>query len=130
MKTEQVDWIQAENEFPLWIANARIYPVNANTSLRKSLHMYFRQQYHEMLGADLRQVFELKPPSDLLSESIFYRSDSRVLHEQTKEYLLEETFLQKLPLPENNLKLLDGFSIMKRQRFLNFMKRNFQGYPG
>lgn len=66
MSTEPAQWIQAENDFHKWIENPENYPSNEHTNLRKSIHIFFRQKYYNLLTPILKWVFENLPPVDLL----------------------------------------------------------------
>lgn len=70
MSTEPTQWIQAEEDFHKWIENPKLYPENPDNNLRKSIHIYFRRKYHDLLTPITRWVFERLQIDDLLQAEI------------------------------------------------------------
>jgi RNA polymerase sigma factor (sigma-70 family) len=125
MNTEPGEWIQAEKEFPRWIEHADNYPVNSYTSLRKSLHIYFRQQFHDILGAHLGQIFETLQPGELLSEDLYFRYDSKQVHEQMNDYSQAMYSLREFSRPQKNLQLLERFFNNEKEAVFEFYEKEF-----
>lgn len=66
MSNEPDQWIQAEENFHKWIENPELYPENPDAHIRKSIHIYFRRKYYNLLTPILKWVFKELPPVDLL----------------------------------------------------------------
>jgi len=66
MSTEPTQWIQAEEDFHKWIETPELYPENPENNLRKSIHIYFRKKYYNLLTPIASWVFDKLPLDNLL----------------------------------------------------------------
>jgi RNA polymerase sigma factor (sigma-70 family) len=89
--------------------------------------MYFRQQFHEMLRSELNQVFEIKPPGELLPEEIYYSKKSMYLHDLMHDYAPAEVIFPDPSLPQRNLQLLERFFNNDKAAVFEFYEKEFSG---
>jgi RNA polymerase sigma factor (sigma-70 family) len=102
MSTEPTQWIQAEEDFHKWIENPKLYPENPENNLRKSIHIYFRKKYYNLLTPIVSWVFDKLPLDDLLQaeketpsnivtkKKVSLRGDYGILYKiKTKDHFAE-----------------------------------------
>lgn len=109
MKTEQTQWLKAEEDFHKWIEEPESYPENEYTNLRKSIHIVFRRNYHNQLTPILKKVFEDIPPESLLREKDNYAASDQLFEPDEKEYSNDTHFSLSWSLEDENKRILDGF---------------------
>ena len=118
MNAEPEQWIQAEENFHKWIENPKLYPENPDSNIRKSIHIYFRIKYYNLLTPIVKWVFEELPLDDLLGEEI---------EEKEEEPLLKDSGIRfRLPTTsEINERILSGFWKDDRKTIYDFYEDEF-----
>jgi len=123
MNTETNQWLQAEAEFHKWIENPELYPENPDTNFRKSIHIYFRRKYHNLLAPIIHWVFKRLPLDDFMKEE-----------KEPEEIALETNFIReeraiRYRAPVNyeaeNQRILSGLWLDNRQIIYEFYENEF-----
>ncbi len=102
MSTDTNQWIQAEENFHQWIENAAFYKRSEDSNLRKSIHIYFRRNYLNLLTPITERVFKNLPVDELLERE----------REKEKEFynpVVVEEALQ--PLDSINFSLVSTYEL-------------------
>jgi RNA polymerase sigma factor (sigma-70 family) len=125
MSNEPTQWIQAEEDFHKWIENPELYPDNQDNNLRKSIHIYFRRKYHDLLTPITKWVFERLPLDDLLQAEKELEIEPEVVAEQE---MIPRDYGIRFRLPttsEINQRIISGFWKDDKNTIYKFYEEEF-----
>jgi RNA polymerase sigma factor (sigma-70 family) len=123
MSTEPAQWIQAEEGFHKWIENPELYPENQDTNLRKSIHIYFRRKYHDLLTPVTKWFFENLQLDDLLNKEKGIPQAGIVYEPKEKYYGIR--FKIVTDYYTFNKRILEGFRKDDKEIIYEFYENEF-----
>jgi len=130
MQNEPNQWIVAEEKFHNWIDDPKNYPVDEFANLRKSIHFYFREKYHDLLKPIADQAFKKLSLQELLEKE--KQSEEKYYAPKVYKEVEEEIYEDRRPLfkrsrisekPKNTI--LERFKNNERDTIYDFYENQF-----
>ncbi|MDD3723709.1 MAG: sigma-70 family RNA polymerase sigma factor [Lutibacter sp.] len=130
MNIDPIRWLKAEADFHRWIEKPKLYPDDKENKLRKSIHIYYRRKYYNLLTPIIHQVFSLLPVDELLENERRYEAEYfdlveySVSEEAKSDYDIRFKIAFTSPSEENK-RILSGLWVDDEKTIYDFYEKEF-----